>query len=127
MKETLNGRSRVNVKLEPYSAFTFARDLLYIASIFIYARKIYVRTHVIITRQWKSTLRHDNVETELRSLMHSIILLLLENSQKVVFLYPMNKIDISPFFKAINQGVLHLKPIRGCSPPKGYLFQASGI
>jgi len=69
--------------------------------------------------------------------MHSTILLLqrynnsstliLENPEKVVFLYPMNKIDISPFFKAINQGGAPFKTYTGRLPPKGYLFQASGL
>ena len=31
--ETMSGRSRVNVKVEPRSTFTFARGLSYIASI----------------------------------------------------------------------------------------------
>ena len=31
--ETMYGRSRVNVKVEPHSTFTFTRDLSYISSI----------------------------------------------------------------------------------------------
>ena len=42
--ETMYGRSRVNVKVEPRSTFAFTRGLSYIASI-------------SFTRQWKSTLR----------------------------------------------------------------------
>ena len=51
-------KPRVNVKVERGSTFTFTRDFSYITSILIYARKlvkVYVRTHVKITRQWKST------------------------------------------------------------------------
>ena len=48
-------RPRVNVRVERGSTFTFMRGLSYIASIFFYARKIYVRTHGKITWQWKST------------------------------------------------------------------------
>ena len=36
--------------------FTFTRDLQYIASFFIYARKIFVCTYVNFTRQRKPTL-----------------------------------------------------------------------
>ena len=42
-------RSRVNVKVEPRSTFTFTRCLSYISCISF--------MHVKITRQWKSTLR----------------------------------------------------------------------
>ena len=51
---------RVNVKVEPRSTFTFTSDLRYIVSnLFTHVNpvKVYVRTHVKITRQWKSTLR----------------------------------------------------------------------
>ena len=47
--------SRVNVKVERGSTFYVTRDLPYIASIYLRG-KIYVRTHVKVTRQWKSTL-----------------------------------------------------------------------
>ena len=46
--------------------------------------------------------------------MHSTILLLLENSEKVVFLYPMNKIDISTFF---------LKLYEDAPPQRGTFFR----
>ena len=49
-------RPHVNEKIERGSSLTYTRDLLYIVSTFIYARKIYVRSHGKITRQWKSTL-----------------------------------------------------------------------
>ena len=56
-------RSRVNVKVERGSTFTFTRDLPYNCLNFIYARKIYVRWHGKIMRQWKSTFRPgSNVE-----------------------------------------------------------------
>ena len=51
------GRSDVNVKVERGSTFTFTRGLSYIVSIlFTHVKpvKVYVRTHVKITRQWKS-------------------------------------------------------------------------
>ena len=53
-------KPRVNVKVEPRSTFTFTSDLPYIVSILftdVKPVKVYVRTHVKITRQWKSTLR----------------------------------------------------------------------
>ena len=47
--ETIYERPRVNVKLSARgSTFTFTRDLPYI--VISYARKVYVRTHVKITR-----------------------------------------------------------------------------
>ena len=52
--------SRVNVKVEPCSTFTFTRGLSYIVSfLFTYVKpfKVYVLTHVKIARQWKSTLK----------------------------------------------------------------------
>ena len=52
-------KPRVNVKVEPRSTFTFTSDLPYIVSnLFTHVKpvKVYVRTHVKITRQWKSTL-----------------------------------------------------------------------
>ena len=52
------GRSDVNVKVERGSTFTFTRGFSYIVSIlFTHVKpvKVYVRTHVKITRQWKST------------------------------------------------------------------------
>ena len=54
--ETMFGRSRVNVKVEHRSTFTFTRGLSYIAPI-SFTRKFYVRSHGKITRQWKTTLR----------------------------------------------------------------------
>ena len=51
------GRSDVNVKVERGSTFTFTRGLSYIVSILcthVMPVKVYVRTHVKITRQWKS-------------------------------------------------------------------------
>ena len=53
--ETMYERPLVNVKVERRSTFTFTRDFPYIVSPFIYASKIYVRTHVKVARQWKST------------------------------------------------------------------------
>ena len=44
-KEIMYERPRVNVKVERGSIFTFTRQLPYTVY-FIYARKIYVRTHV---------------------------------------------------------------------------------
>ena len=44
-------RPRVNVNVERGSTFTFTRDLLYIVSVLFTRTKIYVRTHVKITRQ----------------------------------------------------------------------------
>ena len=55
------GRSDVNEKVERGSTFTFTRGFSYIVSIlFTHVKpvKVYVRTHVKITRQWKSTLSH---------------------------------------------------------------------
>ena len=52
------GRSDVNVKVEQGSTFTFMRGFSYIVSIlFTHVKlvKVYVRTHVKITQQWKST------------------------------------------------------------------------
>ena len=49
--------STVHVKVEPRSTFTFKGGLSCISFYIISARKIYVRTGVRITRQWKSTLR----------------------------------------------------------------------
>ena len=51
-------KPRVNVKVEPRSTFTFTSDLPYIVfNLFTHVKpvKVYVRTHVKITRQWKST------------------------------------------------------------------------
>ena len=51
-------KPRVNVKVEPHATFTFTPDLPYIVSnLFTHVKpvKVYVRTHVKITRQWKST------------------------------------------------------------------------
>ena len=42
----------VNVKVERGLTFTFTQDLPYITS--IYARKMYARMRVKISRQWKS-------------------------------------------------------------------------
>ena len=53
-------KPRVNVKVEPRSTFTFTSDLPYIVfNLFTHVKpvKVYVRTHVKITRQWKSTLK----------------------------------------------------------------------
>ena len=58
--ETMYEKPRVNVKVEPRSTFTFTSDLPYIVSnLFMHVEpvKVYVRTHVKITRQWKSTFR----------------------------------------------------------------------
>ena len=58
--ETMYGRSDVNVKVERGSTFTFTRGFSYIVSIlFTHVKlvKVYVRTHVKIRRQWKSTFR----------------------------------------------------------------------
>ena len=55
---TIYESSRVNVKVEPRSTFTFTREVSYIVSIlFTHVKpfKVYVHTHVKITRQWKST------------------------------------------------------------------------
>ena len=52
------GKSCVNVKVERGSTFTFTRELSYIVSILFTHVKpvtVYVRRHVKITRQWKST------------------------------------------------------------------------
>ena len=48
------GKSRVNLKVERDSTFFFSR--VFASIYFISASKIYVHTHVKITRQWKSTL-----------------------------------------------------------------------
>ena len=47
--EAMYEASRMNVKFEPGSTFTFTLDLSFIASIYIYAR-----SHVKITQQRKS-------------------------------------------------------------------------
>ena len=57
-------RSRVNVKVMRGSTFTFTRSLSNITSI-LFARKLSTRTHVKITRQWKSTLIDVPVEVGL--------------------------------------------------------------
>ena len=49
--EAMYERPRVNVNVERGSTFTFTRDLLYIVSVLFTRTKIYVRTHVKITRQ----------------------------------------------------------------------------
>ena len=49
-------RPRVSVKVERGSTFTFTRDLPS-HIVFFCVCKIYVRTHIKITRQWKSTYR----------------------------------------------------------------------
>ena len=54
--EAMYERPRVNVRVERGSTFTFMHGLSYIASISLYARKIYVRTHGKISWWWKSTL-----------------------------------------------------------------------
>ena len=54
-------RPRVNVKAEPLSTFTFTHELSFIVSIlFMHVKpvEVYVRAHVQITRQWKSTVSH---------------------------------------------------------------------
>ena len=53
-------RPRVNVNVERGSTFTFTRDFLYIVSVLFTRIKIYVRTHVKITRQQKSTLEKNS-------------------------------------------------------------------
>ena len=56
-------RSCINVIftiVERRSTFVFTRDTSYITTNVFYARKIYVRTYVKITRQWKSTRRNVN-------------------------------------------------------------------
>ena len=48
----------MNLKVEPRSTFTFMSDLPYIVSnLFTHVKpvKVYVRRHVKVTRQWKST------------------------------------------------------------------------
>ena len=45
-------RPRANVKVEGGSPFTFTRNILCITSILFYGRKIHVRMHVKITRQY---------------------------------------------------------------------------
>ena len=53
-------KPRVNVKVEPRSTFTFTSDLPYfVSNLFTHVKpvKVYVRTHVKITRQWKSTFK----------------------------------------------------------------------
>ena len=66
-------KSRVNVKVEPRSTFTFTSDLPYMVSnLFTHVKpvKVYVRTHVKITRQWNPPLEtmygrsHVNVKVE---------------------------------------------------------------
>ena len=47
--------TRVNVRVELRSTFTFTRPVIH-CLYFIYACKFYVRSHGKITRQWKSTL-----------------------------------------------------------------------
>ena len=57
--ETMYEKPRVNVRVEPRSTFTFTSNLPYIVSnLFTHVKpvKVYVRTHVKITQQWKSTL-----------------------------------------------------------------------
>ena len=54
--EVMYDKTHVNVKVERGSTFAFTRDLPYIAFI-SFTRKIYVRKHVKITQQWKSTSR----------------------------------------------------------------------
>ena len=64
--ETMYGRSDVNVKVERGSTFTFTRGFSYIISIlFTHVKpvKVYVRTHVKIVRQWKSTLKGNKKRT----------------------------------------------------------------
>ena len=63
--EAMYRRSRVNVKVEPRSFFTFARGLSYIARSILFKRvKIYVPTHLKVTRQWKSTFWENAVSTK---------------------------------------------------------------
>ena len=52
----MSGRLRAKVKVVPHLTFTFWPNLSYIASIIFTRIKIYVRTHVKLTQQWKSTL-----------------------------------------------------------------------
>ena len=54
--EAMNGRSRVNVKVEPRSTFTFTRDLSYITFI-SFTLFLILRAFARKTRQWKSTPR----------------------------------------------------------------------
>jgi len=58
--ETMYGRSRVNIKVEPRSTFAFTRGLSYIASISFTHVNFTRLPHVKITRQCKSTLRQPN-------------------------------------------------------------------
>ena len=53
--EAMYEKPRVKVKVERGLTWTHTRKLPFLC--FIYARKMYVRTHVKITRQWKSTVR----------------------------------------------------------------------
>ena len=64
---------RPRIRDERGSTFTFIRGLSYIAFIFFYARKIYMRTHGKITWQWKSTfsLKLLNVDVVLPIMAHS--------------------------------------------------------
>ena len=52
----MNGRSHVNVKVGPRSTFTFAGGLSCMASSLL-MHVIHACTQVIITQQWKSTLK----------------------------------------------------------------------
>ena len=57
--ETMSGRLDVNVKVARGSTFTFTRGFSHIVStLFTHGKpvKIYVRTNLKITRQWKSTI-----------------------------------------------------------------------
>ena len=55
------------------STFTFARDFPYIASILFTRVKIYVRSHVKITRYWKSTLNGSPNECWLQTCDASVL------------------------------------------------------
>ena len=58
--ETMYGRSNVNVKVEGGSTFMFTHSFSHIfpiLSMHVKPVKVYVRMHVKITRQWKSTFK----------------------------------------------------------------------
>ena len=52
--EAMHERPRVHVRIERFNFYVYVRPSIY-CLYFVYARKIYVRTQVKITRQWKFT------------------------------------------------------------------------
>ena len=84
--ETMYGRSRVNVKVEPRSTFTFTRGLSYIASIsFTRVKFTCVRTKKI-TRQWKSTLSQMTISSY-RHKIRTLYLYLLLFIEALVYVF----------------------------------------